>query len=124
MLVEMSGQEKSVPIFREATERFWVLQLTTEVRHDGLYIRFEPVQRSFRHIPATEIEEANATTYSPGSYGGWHWGVRWSLSGDTVYRLRGDQGIELDLKGGKQIFVGSQSPYELETAVRKVMATA
>jgi hypothetical protein len=124
MLVEMSGSEETTPIFREATERFWVLRLTTEVRHDGLYVRFNPIQRSFRRIPVSEIDEVDVTTYSSGSYGGWHWGVRWSLSGDTVYRLRGNQGIELDLKGGQQIFIGSQSPHELETGVREVMVTA
>lgn len=119
-----NSYEETDPIYREVAERFWFLQLITEVRHDGLYVRLDPIHRSFRHIPGTEIDEVKTTAYSPASYGGWHWGIRWSPSGNTVYRLRGDRGVELVLKGNRRIFIGSQSPSELETAVQRATKTA
>jgi hypothetical protein len=112
---EIAGADE--PVYRETTERFWVLQLTTEVRHDGIYIQFEPIHRSFRHTSFEEIDEAHTTTYSASTYGGWHWGIRWSFSGNTVYRLRGNRGVELVLTDGSRIFIGSQQPTELETAI-------
>lgn len=116
----MSDHTEPDPVYRETTARFWILRLITEVRDDGLYVRLGPVQRTPRHVPATEIADVAVTTYSPASYGGWHWGVRRSLGGNTVYRLRGDRGVEVVLGGGERIFVGSRSPSELETALRRV----
>lgn len=109
--------------YRETTERFWVFRLVTEVRDDGVYVRFAPIHRSFRCIPAPKIETANATTYSAGTYGGWHWGLRRSLGGNTVYRLRGDRGVELRLTDDTRIFIGSQAPTELEAAVHRTIDT-
>lgn len=58
--------------YRERTERFWLFRLVTEVCDDRVYVRFAPIHRSVRRVPVTEIEAASATTYSPGTYGGWH----------------------------------------------------
>jgi hypothetical protein len=116
--------EEMDPIYRETTERFWFLRLVTEVREDGLYVRFDPIHRSFRHVSSPEIDEVRATTYSQASYGGWHWGIRWSPGGNTVYRLRGNRGVELVLNGNGQVFVGSQSPSELGTALQRVTASS
>lgn len=111
-------------IYRETAERFWMLELVAEVRNDGLYVRLAPLQRSFRHVPATEIASVDVTTYSAASYSGWHWGYRRALGGNTVYRLRGDRGVELTLEDGETLFVGSQSPAELEAAIQQVMESA
>lgn len=112
--------DEDEPLYRETTARFRVLELVTEVRDDGLYVRLAPLQRSFRHVPATEIASVDVTTYSASAYGGWHWGYRRSLGGNTVYRLRGDRGVELTLEDGETLFVGSQSPAELEAAIQQV----
>lgn len=106
--------------YRETTERFWVLRLVTEVRDDGVYVRVGPLHRSFRRIPSEAIEEARTATYSPGTYGGWHWGVRTSPGGNTAYRLRGNRGVELRRTDGSRLFVGSQRPSELESAIHRI----
>lgn len=120
----MRSTDETGPNYRETIDRFWLLRLITEVRPDGLYVRLAPFHRSFRRVPASQIDDVTVTTYSPATYGGWHWGVRRSLGGNTAYRLRGDRGVELVLEGGRKIFIGSQSPSELETAVRRTMETA
>lgn len=111
------------PNYRETTERFWVLRLIREVQPDGVHIRLTPIHRTFRHIPAGEIDDVTVTTYSPVTYGGWHWGARRTLSGNTAYRLRGDQGVEIVLDGGTKIFIGSQSPSEFATAIQQAAET-
>lgn len=115
MSADATGTDE--PVYRETTERFWVLRLITEVRHDGIYLQFKPLHRSFRHISFQDIDEAYTTTYSPTTYGGWHRGLRWSFNGNAVYRLRRSHGVELVLTDGTRIFIGSQQSEELETAI-------
>ena len=112
------------PRFREVTERFWILRLVTEVRSDGLYVRLEPFQRAFRHLPPERIREIRATSYSAMDFGGWHWGVRRTPGGNTVYRLRGSRGVAVTQPDGTTWFVGSQRPTEFETALADVATRA
>lgn len=117
----MDNSEETAVIYRETTKRFWVLRLLIEVRNDGLYVKLIPFHRRFRHIAATDIADVTVTTYSPATYGGWHWGAQRSPQGDTVYRLRGKTGVEFVLAEGMKIFVGSQSPTQLAAAAERVI---
>lgn len=111
-------------LFREVTERFWVLRLVTEVRADGLYVRLDPFQRTFRHLSAEQIREVRATSYSAMDFGGWHWGLRRTPGGNTVYRLRGSQGVAVVRSDDTTWFVGSQRSAELEAALVEVVSSA
>lgn len=90
-----------------------------EVREGSLGVRLLPIQRSLKWLPLRDVEKSRVTTYRASSYGGWHWGMRASPQGNTVYRLRGDHGVELVLAGGQRVFVGSQRPAELQDAITK-----
>lgn len=111
-------------MFRETTERFLLLRLVTEVRPDGLFVRLEPFQRSFRQIPSDQIRDVTVTSYSATTYGGWHWGLRRTPGGNAVYRLQGDRGIEVVQTNGDRWFVGSRRPAELESAVGSIAGSA
>jgi hypothetical protein len=100
----------------------WSLRLVTEVRDDGLYIRFAPLHRSFRRVPWTAIESAEATTYRPlREYGGW--GIRWR-PGAIAYNVRGSRGVFLTRSDDRDVLLGSQRPDELATAIRETMSDA
>lgn len=103
--------------YRERREGFAV-SLTTEVREDGLYCRFSPLHRSFRHVPFADVESVTATRYEPAAYGGWGWGIRIAPGGNVAYRLSDDRGVELCLADGRRLFVGSGDPQRLRDAVR------
>jgi hypothetical protein len=109
--------------YREATKRFLLFRFVIEVREDGVYLRFAPLHRSFQYIPFEDVESARAATYDPSTYGGWHWGVRRTLGGNRVYRLRCDRGVELVLSDDTRLFVGSEQPAELEAAIQRAMDT-
>lgn len=110
-------------LFRETTERFWILRLVTEVRERGIYVRLEPLQRSFRRIPPNQIHEVSVTSYRATTYAGWHWGVRRTPSGNTVYRLRGNRGVEIVQETGVRWFIGSQRPNELKSIIERISTT-
>lgn len=119
MVLMVTGSEDPLEAsYRETQEGFWRLRLVTEVRPDGVHIRFEPLQRSFRSIPFDEIDEITRERYSAVNYGGWHWGIRVGPTGDnTVYRISGDDGVQLRLIDGRRIFIGSRRPEKLKDAI-------
>lgn len=94
------------------------VRLVTEVRNDGLYLRFFPFHFSFLRFPVDGIRGYAAKTYSPiGEYGGW--GIRYGSNG-KAYNVSGNRGIQLELDEGKRILVGSQRPLEFLAALRSL----
>jgi hypothetical protein len=93
---------------------FYTLRLITEVRAEGLYIRFKPLRSKI--IPYSSITSCEARTYKPLSeYGGW--GIKYGRSG-WAYNMSGDRGVQLVLDSGKRILVGSQRADELAMAIK------
>jgi hypothetical protein len=89
-------------------------QMTTEVTSGAIYVGFTPFGK--KCIPKEDIEQAYVRTYSPlGEFGGW--GYRMGRKG-IAFNVSGDQGLQLVLRDGKQILIGTQRPEEL----RRVMA--
>jgi len=99
----------------------WVLHLTVEVREDGVYYRFFPFHRSFRRIPLEEIAQCFVRTYSPlWEYGGW--GIRYSPRGGRAYTVQGNRGVQLVLRNGDRVLLGSQRAEELASALQAGLA--
>lgn len=80
-----------------------LLKLITEVRSDGIYIRFSPLQRGFRKISAEDIESFEPVDYSIIQYGGI--GARISPKGERIYNLNGKKAVKLKLN--KEVVVVS-----------------
>ncbi len=99
------------------------LQLVTEVRDDGLYVRFRPIHFSYKRIAFDEIRSYESRKYHPlMEYGGW--GIRYGLKG-KAYNVRGDLGIQLEFVSGKRLLIGTQRPEEFLHALKmKIPAKA
>lgn len=94
---------------------FYATNLTTEVRSDGLYIRFFPFHLSYRRIPSERLVKYEVRTYRPiKDYGGW--GIRYGRS-SKAYNVSGNRGVMLELSGGERLLIGSQKPQELVDAM-------
>ena len=103
----------AVPVF------FAVMHLRTEVRLDGLYVRFFPLHLRFRSWRYDEIESAEPRTYAPiREFGGW--GIRRGRKG-WAYNVRGKQGVQLTMTTGKRILIGTQQPDRLSAAIQHRM---
>ncbi|MCX7920243.1 MAG: DUF6141 family protein [bacterium] len=93
----------------------YILKLISEVHQDGILIWFYPFVR--RKILFTDIKHYEARTYRPiAEYGGW--GIRFGWNG-TAYNVSGNRGVQLILKNGKRILIGSQKPDEFVRAIQK-----
>ena len=89
-------------------------RLITEVRSDGVYVRFFPI--GWKAFPYGTIASYQTRSYHPiRDYGGW--GIRWGREG-KAYIAGGNEGLQLLLNDGKKVLIGSQRVQELEAAVR------
>ena len=96
---------------------FFSIKLITEVRYDGIYLRFFPIHRKFKVYPYDEIEKYEVRTYRPiYEYGGW--GIRYGFKG-RAYNVYGNKGIQLIFKNKKKLLIGSQKAEEFYNAIRK-----
>ena len=98
---------------------FYILNLTTELRDDGLYIRFFPLHLSFHKIPLEDLKRHEVRIYNPiMEYGGW--GIKYGKMG-KAYNVSGNRGIQLDFTGGKRLLIGSQKPEQLDSAIEQYL---
>ncbi len=98
---------------------FYYTKLITDVRADGVYLRFFPLWS--RTIPLTDVVTYEARQYHPlREYGGW--GIRFSPHKKRAYNMSGNRGVELRLIDGTQLLIGSQRPEELASAIAAAKA--
>ena len=99
---------------------FMVLKLETEVRSDGLYVRYFPFHMKYKKISTGELSEYCAREYKPlREYGGW--GIKCGKGG-KAYNVSGKRGLQLVFTNGKRLLIGSQKAEELEKAISSIMS--
>lgn len=96
-----------------------ILKLKTEVRNDGIYIRFFPLHLRYKKFLFKDIQHYESITYSPiKRFGGW--GIRFNTDGETAYNVKGKKGIELKLKH-ETVVIGTQKPEEFKRVLDSVI---
>ncbi|WP_276254063.1 hypothetical protein [Halomontanus rarus] len=89
--------------------------MRTRVTDDGLEIRYWPFHRTPRTIPFEELEDVRVERRRSYQYG-----IRWTRAG-WEYTPNSRDGVELTRRGQKPVFVGSDRPHELATAIREAL---
>jgi len=101
---------------------FYHSKLITEVREDGIYFKFVPFHFKTHKFLLKDIDKYYIRNYSPiKEYGGW--GIRFGPMG-KAYNLYGNTGMQLELKNGKRILLGTQRPDEFKQAMDDVFEAA
>lgn len=92
---------------------FLIMRPIVEVSEESLTIHYIPLTK--RTVPLADIEDVAARTYKPlREFGGW--GVRGS-GHRQAYNVSGNQGVEVTLRNGDTIMIGSQRAPELALAI-------
>ncbi|WP_428742138.1 hypothetical protein [Tenacibaculum sp.] len=96
----------------------FIFKLSTRIDEYGIHYQFFPFHLSMKKIAWHEINNAYIRTYNPiGEYGGW--GLKRSFFRNkekgTAINISGDVGIQLELKNGKKILIGTRKK---EDAIR------
>ncbi|WP_122087941.1 hypothetical protein [Halalkalicoccus subterraneus] len=108
------GSIPALVVLAAVAALFFAIRLTTEVREDGVYVRFGPIHRTFRHVPFDDVERVETTRFGLLSYGGI--GIRWTPDTIAYMTDRGD-GIEIHRANAKSVVIGSQRADELAAAI-------
>ena len=98
------------------------LKLKTRIDENGFKFRFIPFHFTAKSINWNEIERVYTRKYDAISeYGGWGMkgGMFWRKSKGVAYNVKGDIGLQLELKNGKKILIGTQK----EDEVKRVLQT-
>lgn len=93
------------------------LRLHSEIDEEGIHFQMRPLHRTMQHIPWDEIVDCRIIKTSFwGNLSGW--GIEFS-SIRPSYSLSGKNGIELWLRNGQRVFIGTNSPQKLKKVICK-----
>jgi len=97
---------------------FGFARLTTLINRAGIAYKFFPFHFKYQQISWDKIEKFDVIAYKPlRDYGGW--GIRIGKKG-KAYNVSGDIGLQLQLKSGKSILIGTQKAVELSDFLSKL----
>lgn len=92
--------------------------LETTIDESGIAYRFFPIQLKPKKIVWKEMDQCHTRTYKPiAEYGGW--GYRMGFGKGKALNVKGNQGIQIVLKNGKKLLLGTQEPEAAQAVITK-----
>lgn len=112
---EKLGTLSGIIIISLVSLLFLKMKLKTRIYEIGIEYQFYPFNFSYKTIKWTEIDKCYLRKYNAISeFGGW--GLKFSFFGKNgkSYTTKGNIGLQLILKSGKKILIGTQKKEELQ----------
>jgi hypothetical protein len=98
----------------------FLCKLRVDVTEQGIQYAFFPFHIKPKVVLWKDVETAIIREYSPmGEYGGW--GIRGAKS-NKAYNVKGNIGLQLSLKSGKKLLIGTQQPTQLNQYLQYLKA--
>ncbi len=96
------------------------LKLETYIKKDGIYVRFFPFHLTLKKYSWDNIQRFSVRQYDPIiEYGGW--GFRFGfLKKGMAFNVSGNKGIQLVLKNGSRLLIGTNKPDEASETLKKL----
>ena len=96
---------------------FYVFELRTEIDEIGVQYQFLPFHFSKQTVRWGDMEKCYVRTYSPiREYGGWGFRTSFGKKG-KAFNVKGDKGIQIVLKTGKKILIGTQKEVDAQKVI-------
>ena len=98
-------------------------ELRTSFSGERLSFSYRPFFKKEKIIRWEEVDRCYVRLYSPfREFGGW--GVRTAFNGKNgkAYNVAGNKGIQLELKDGSRVLIGTQKAREAEAVLRQIKA--
>lgn len=94
------------------------ITLTTRITDEGIACKLFPFHLSFCVYKWTDIAHCYVRKYKPiMEFGGW--GIKYGASG-LAYNISGNIGIQIELKNGRRILIGTQQGEEAERVIELI----
>ncbi|WP_167609138.1 hypothetical protein [Maribellus sediminis] len=95
-------------------------QLKTKITTEALFVIYSPFKRNWQKFTPEQISRYEIRTYrAKREYGG-H-GIKTRRRYGSAYTISGNVGMQLYLKNGKKLLIGTQKKQAFEYAMRKLM---
>lgn len=93
-----------------------IARLDTQIDQTGIYYQFFPFHLKKRKIEWNSIERAYVRQYRPiKEFGGY--GIRGFTKKNRAYNVSGKFGLQIILKNGNRLLIGTQKSIELEEVI-------
>ncbi len=97
---------------------FMSFRLETQIKAEGIYVRFFPQQLSYKLYAFSDIKSIEVREYSPmAEFGGW--GFKGSDENKAI-NASGNKGIQLIFNNGKKLLIGTNKEKEAGEALLKM----
>lgn len=93
---------------------FLIMRLKTEIDQEEIRMQLTPFIK--KRIKWEDVRSAEVLNY--GFVGGW--GIRLWTSYGTVYNVKGNKGLALELSKGQKLLIGTQKERELKKVLTKL----
>lgn len=94
----------------------FIMRLQTKINEKAINYRLFPLHFKWQTILWSDVEKSEIRTFKPiREYGGW--GIRNSLAYGKAYIINGDIGLQLYLKNGKKVLIGTKQEEKLQTFI-------
>ena len=101
---------------------FLNIKMETKVSENAISFRYPPFKRKFEEITLSEIISCDVIEYKPlKEYGGWGFKKPGKpRNKKTAYSIKGKIGLQIKLKSGKTILLGTQRKDALAYSLKKL----
>jgi len=94
------------------------MNLETKITEVGVDVKSFPLMMRGRHYAWSDIVKAYTREYAPiKEYGGW--GIKGSYQ-SRAFNVSGKQGLQLELKDGRYVLIGTQKPSEIDAILKSI----
>jgi hypothetical protein len=97
----------------------FISRLDVHVSPEGLSARFFPLEYHYRETRAEDMDSLRIIAVKPMKFGGW--GLRLGSYG-KAYIVSGKDAVEIKLKNGKSLIVGTREPKKLFAALEDAIS--
>jgi len=114
---DTTGQLITIASILPVLVLFYFLKLKTEIDKIGIHYQYLPFNFSKQTIRWSAMDKCYVRTYSPfREYGGWGFRKSFEKKG-KAYNLKGTKGIQIILKSGEKILIGTQKKGEAHNVI-------
>jgi len=115
---EILSNTRGILVFIFVFVLFNFFKLKTRIDEKGVYYQYLPFYFSCRFLPWNSISKCYVRNYDAiFEYGGWGLKFSFRKSKGKSFTVKGDVGLQLELRNGKKILIGTQKKDEIQRTI-------
>ncbi|WP_298533227.1 hypothetical protein [uncultured Algibacter sp.] len=102
----------------------FIFKLKTRIDESGIHYQFFPFHLKMKTILWKHIKKAKTRKYDAISeFGGWglKGGWLWKKNNGIAINVKGNIGIQLELKNGKKVLIGTQKKHDADSVIERYL---